>query len=96
MARTYEQDKVDVNVAVQTILDALNGGNQKDLAAVVYDTVSREHRTLQQCFWSMMLQAQIKYADNSSDLRNEASVKLANVVKAAATANNFDMGLPYC
>lgn len=94
MPRTYEQDKQDVKAAVQTILNALNGGNQKELAAVVHDAISRDHRTLQQDFWSMLLMVQIKYADNSSDLRNEAAVKLANAVKQAAIAANLDMGLP--
>jgi hypothetical protein len=94
MARTYEQDKIDVQAAVKTILNAANGGNQNDLAEVIWDTVSREHRTIQQCFWSIMLKTQMKYADNQSDLRNEASVKLAGLVKETATKANMDYGLP--
>ena len=42
-----------------------------------------------------MLLAQIGYADSRHDLRNEAAVHLAEVVKEAATKNNMDMGLPY-
>lgn len=95
MARTYEQDKLDVAEAVKTIMGALNGGNRKEIATVIHETVSRDHRTLQQNFWAVMLDVQMQYADNRSDLRNEASVKLANLVKQVAIENNMDLGLPY-
>ena len=95
MARTFEQDQTDVQAAVQTILNALNGGNQKDLAAVIHETVSRDHRTLQQSFWSTMLLAQIKYADNQSDLRNDAAVNWAKKIKEVAVRLAFDLGFPY-
>lgn len=93
MARTHEDDKLAVKAAVQDILNALNGGNQKVLAGVIYETVSREHRTLQQAFWSALLLAQITYADNDHDLRNEQAVELAKTVRDAAKSKNFDFGL---
>ena len=84
-----------VKEAVQTILNELNGGNRKDIAATILDTVRSDHRTLQQLFWSVMLLAQIGYADSRYDLRNEASVNWAKKVKEVATRLNFDMGFPY-
>ena len=83
-----------VKAAVQTILDEANGGNQKDIALAIVDTVRSDHRTLQESFWSAMLLAQIMYADSRHDLRNEAAVKLAGLVKQLAIDNNMDMGLP--
>ncbi len=93
MPRTYEEDKVAVKEAVQTILSTLNGGNQRQIAEVIHETVSRDHRTLQQSFWSAFLLAQIRYADNDSDLRNEQAVELAKTVRDAAKAKDFDFGL---
>lgn len=95
MARTYEEDKQEVRKAVQTILDALNGGRPNELAAVIHNTVSRDHRTLQQAFWSTILLAQIAYADNMHDGRNEQAVQLAKLVRDAARQHNMDMGLMY-
>ena len=92
----YEQKSRDnVTQAISTILDELNGGNRKKIASAIYDRLSREHRTLQQAFWSAMLLAQIQYADNRHDLRNEDAVKLAKLVKDLAVRNNMDMGLAF-
>src|ERR1017187_6999222 len=92
----YEKEsKEKVTEAISVIMDELNGGPKKKIAMAIYDRVSREHRTLQQAFWSAMLLAQIEYATDPFDLRNEAAVKLANRVKETARANNFDMGLAY-
>jgi UDP-N-acetyl-D-mannosaminuronate dehydrogenase len=87
-----------VQDAIQTILNevgAISRQHQQEIVDTIHQTVSQEHRTLQQAFWSKMLLAQIKYAGNSSDLRNEAAVKLAKAVKETATGLNFDYGLPF-
>ena len=84
-----------VKEAIQTILDELNGGNQREIAIAILDTVRSEHRTLQQAFWSTMLKAQMGYADSRHDLRNEDAVRLAGLVKQLAINNNMDMGLRY-
>ena len=81
--------------AVRTIIQELNGGNRKLAAKSIYEAVRTDHRTLQQAFWSAILLAQIEYADNASDLRNEQAVKLAQMVRKAATEQNMDMGLPF-
>ena len=92
---TYEENNQKVKEAVQTLLNCVNGGDAREIANIIWETVSRDHRTLQEGFWSSMLLAQIKYADNPSDLRNEAAVKLAQKVKEMAKENNFDYGLPF-
>lgn len=84
-----------VKAAVQTILDELNGGNQREIAIAILDTVRSDHRTLQQAFWSTMLKAQMSYADSRHDLRNEDAVRLAEEVKKLAVSLNMDMGLRY-
>jgi len=81
--------------AVLAITRELNGGSRKDISEAIFETVSREHRTLAQAFWSAMLLAQIDYAESRFDLRNEASVELAKAVKELAIEKNWDMGLPY-
>lgn len=91
--RTHEQDKQDVRQAVQTILNSLNGGNQADLAAVVLDTVRRDHRTLQQSFVSLFMQVLVGYADAPNDLRNQEAVRFAGEVKKVAT-EKFSSRLP--
>lgn len=83
-----------VKEAIETISRELNRGDIKDIALTIVDTVRNDHRTLQEYFWSAMLLAQIAYADSRHDLRNEAAVKLAGLVKQLAIDNNMDMGLP--
>ena len=81
--------------AVRTILAELNGGNRKLAAKSIYEAVRTDHRTLQQAFWSAMLLAQIQYAENDHDLRNEQAVSLAKLVAKVARENNMDMGLMF-
>lgn len=81
--------------AVKRILQEVNAlGRGDEVAAAIYETVARDHRTIQQSFWSAVLKAQMEYASEGFDPRNEAAVKLANRVKETAKANNFDFGLP--
>jgi hypothetical protein len=90
----YEaESKQKVTEAISVIMNELNGGPKKKIAMAIYDRVSREHRTLQQAFWSAMLLAQIEYATDPFDLRNEAAVKLANRVKEMAKAKQLRYGL---
>lgn len=79
--------------AVQVILNELNGGSQKVACASILEAVTHDHRTLQQAFWSVLLQAQMGYAESSHDLRNEQAVELAKAVKALAREKNLDYGL---
>ena len=88
-----EQDK-EIQDAVGVILRHLNGRNRRAVADVIVETVSGDHRTIQQNFWSAILQAQMEYSVSPFDARNEASVQLANKVKDLAIANNWDLGLP--
>lgn len=81
--------------AVNAILRELNGGNAKAIALEIHRSVIVEHRTIQQQFWSALLLAQIRYAGERHDLRNEQAVELARLVKAAAEQHNMDQGLRY-
>lgn len=86
-----------VKAAIQVLLDELNNissQGRKHVTDVILETVTREHRKLQQSFWSALLLAQIEYANASHDLRNDAAVKLAQAIKEMAEKKNFDMGLP--
>jgi len=95
MSDTRPKINPDVQAAMKVLLDSLNTmGGTGDIVHTMLDTILREHRTIQQSFWSAMIQTQIKYADAPSDMRNYHAVELAKVVKAAAIENNFDMGLP--
>lgn len=84
-----------VKEAIQTIMNELNGGNRKEIAATILDTVRADHRTLQQLFWSTMLLVQIGYANSQYDLRNEDAVLLAGLMKELAEKHNMDYGLRY-
>lgn len=84
-----------VEKAIKDILRELSRGNVREIAQTIYGTVYAHHRTAQQLFWSAMLLAQIEYATDPYDGRNEAAVILANRVKEAAVKLNYDLGLPY-
>jgi hypothetical protein len=84
-----------VKEAVKVLMSELNGGNANLIGATIHEVVSQDHRTLQQRFWSAMLKAQILYAENRFDPRNETSVRLAEAVKEVAVYHGWDSGLPY-
>jgi hypothetical protein len=95
VAAWREASKERVVDAVKTILNELNGGDRRDISMAIFETLRREHRSLQQSFWSAMLLAQIDYAESRHDLRNEAAVDLAKAVRELAIERNIDGGLPY-
>ena len=85
-----------VKEAIEVIMQEINdisSAKQTDVALTIVDTVRNQHRTQQEDFWTAMLRAQIMYADSRYDLRNEAAVNWAKLVKEVV-ANNMDMGLP--
>ena len=87
-----EARKQAIADAVDAITRELNGGSRKEVAQAIHERISREHRTLQQSFWSAILLAQIAYADNASDLRNADAVEFAKGVRKLAESKNFDLG----
>lgn len=96
MASEIEKNQ-EVQDAMNVILRELNymGRDRHEaIIATILECLRREHRTIQQKFWDAILKTQIQYAEFGHDLRNEAAVKLAGVVKEAATKNKFDYGLP--
>jgi hypothetical protein len=94
MYGTQEEITNRVTEAVSTILDALNGTSSREVKEMVLKRLLREHRTLQQSFWSMITLMLIDYANAPNDLRNEMAVRLATKFKEMAEKNNFDYGLP--
>jgi hypothetical protein len=89
-ASTEEQMKV----AFEALGYALNNFNYKEQAELFFGRLSREHRTLQQNFWRMMIKVIEKYADSEwYDARNEASVQMCRVLKTALE-NNYFLDLP--
>lgn len=57
-------------------------GNEKELGELIAAELRREHRTIQQSFWTAIGKAIAGYAkdQDNSDLRNEASKKWAKEV----------------
>ena len=94
MYGTQEEIDVRVTEAMSTILNALNGTSARDVKDTISKRLCREHRTLQQSFWSMITLLLIDYADAPHDLRNEMAVRLAEKFRDMAQKNNFDYGLP--
>jgi hypothetical protein len=87
-----------VKAAIKAILNetnAMGSDRQADVAFTICETVKGDHNTLQQCFWSALLKAQMQYADARHDLRNEDAVNLAKAVKDTAVSLNFDYGLRF-
>ena len=75
-----------VEAAVKALLNetnAMGSDRQADVAFTICETVKGDHRTLQQAFWSVLLKAQILYANAHHDGRNEDAIKLARGVKNA-------------
>lgn len=80
--------------ATEAFIVATRRYGHRDAGKAVAAVIEELHRTSQQHFWHVVLQAQIEYATATFDLRNEVSVQLANKVKEVAKANNWDLGLP--
>lgn len=77
--------------------DFVNGSSKKEVSAFVEELTSRTHRTLQQGSMGVMLRCIEAWAEawaqNRFDLRNEATVKLAQRI-VAATGDQYDRTLP--
>lgn len=97
-----DKEPVKINDAVAKAMEVILGevtaigrDRREALVATILDRLANEHRTKQQAFWDIILKVQIQYADFGHDLRNDAAVKLAGLVKKTATENNLDYGLPF-
>lgn len=67
--------------AMRDLLDCTNVmGSEKDVARAISDTLSKEHRTLQNSFFRSFVMAMDTYKDARSDARNESSIKFANEI----------------
>jgi len=70
----------EVQTAWRSLSTALNDFNDNERAQAFYECLSRDHRTLQQNFWRMMIKVIMFYADTPCDPRNEASVQLCKLL----------------
>jgi hypothetical protein len=89
------QKVVDAVKLICAELNNISSSGRRSVAAGIYEGLAQEHRTIKQSFWSAILLAQIEYATDPFDQRNEQSVQLANRVKEVAIKNNFDFGLAF-
>jgi len=77
---TYEryleakQDQEKVKQSIETIINYINGGDHKELAAMMFETMRHTHRTLQQKFLHAMYIFLQKMKDMPTDGRNQDSV----------------------
>jgi len=86
MSDTYDQ----AEKAMRDLLDASNVmGTSDDVAQAISNVLLKEHRTLQQAFFRSFKQAMDAYSKGGSDLRNEASVRLAKEI------HNSNVVLPF-
>lgn len=87
-------DTQTVKDAIRAIMSELNGGNRQEISLAILTEIQSTHRTLQQDFWSAIIDVLINYGDSSHDLRNEEAVKMAQAFDKLAQAHNWDLGLP--
>ena len=77
----------------QEIVNLVNPmGNDDDLAKVLGAALAGTHRTLQQNFWRMIWLTAYEYAKNvegHTDLRNEASLEFAKMIRDEAPSLPF-------
>lgn len=78
--KNYEKEEM-INI-INDLMDQQNIMNPKvKLSEVLNEVVSKQHRTIQQSFVKNIHDFLVSYSDNSSDLRNEASINFAKSVK---------------
>ena len=70
----------EIKVAYDALSTALNSFDDEERAQAFYECLTRDHRTLQQTYWRMMIHVIMKYSDARYDDRNEASVRLCNTL----------------
>ena len=66
--------------------------NEKELAKAIADRLKFEHRTIQQAFWRTICFVANQYAteiEGRTDLRNEASLELAKLIRDEGPALPF-------
>jgi len=77
------RDDQAASQAIGTLTDYVNGWSPDQLAKVILERLQREHRTLQQSFWSAIKMAIEGYAETEHfDLRNQGAREWAKEVKS--------------
>ena len=79
-------------LAPLTLENFVNGATKKDMAEFVDYVVHYAHRTLQQRMMALFMDVIQAWAKSSFDLRNEATVKLAQ--KIMSKLDKYDVMLP--
>ncbi len=72
----------DMREVVNKLGDLINNFDTRGQADAFCKALMRQHRTLQQNFWGVMIKVIFEYAETDRyDLRNEASVQLCKKLK---------------
>lgn len=86
-AKMYEyeqQSRENIKSAMETLMREANKmGNERNMARAMFESMSGEHRTIQQSFMKSLAGALSQYAEFGEryhDARNEAAVKWASEV----------------
>jgi hypothetical protein len=90
--------KPTLSAAMNTAMDALNGGSSRKQEEEAVASFVRTHRTLQQCFMRtvivpILVHLADAYATGNHDGRNKDSCRLASKMLAALSED--DLYLPY-
>ncbi len=74
--------KMEMEEAISHLGNAVNNFNYGEQSVEFFNQLSRQHRTLQQNIWRMIVNTIREYADTKYfDLRNEDSVKFCKKVQ---------------
>ena len=72
----------EMREVVDQLGNVINNFSYDDQADAFFQMLTRQHRTLQQNFWRMIIKVILRYADTKwFDPRNEASVELCKKFK---------------
>lgn len=86
--------KEELRRAIALLIDEVNGGSPAELAEVMFEQLTRSHRTLQQSFLGTVKLTLYKYGsleEHWTDLRNEFAWKWA---KEVSKIPNSDVRFP--
>ena len=91
-SRQARKTQDNIQTAIDLIFTELNHGSVDVVADLMLKNITKQHRTLQQCFWKEIFGVIKGYGElEYLDARNEAAVKACQKLAAAAD----DVGLPY-
>ncbi len=98
---TNDEVDAEFSTAAKRLVDLCNYfggmGSKDDIggAALLVEAIRKEHRTIQQNFWRIIISAMMIYAEDEKnpDLRNQASVDMTKKVTKFIKENNIYLPL---